>query len=169
LEPPGQRGKRCVCFSSFSAKLGGPLTGTQTCEKLFSKPDSGGPDGLFPPGNPSIAVGGRSPPPQLMGFPEGRGRLDPQNRALSKISQRVGYLPGALLSCAVCVDLASCQFTFSYDTGRTPGAVPHPKNGLRPDPRMQRPLISAGNSEPNPFNEVLGPTSATERPKTAKI
>ena len=30
-------------------------------------------------------------------------------------------------------------------------------------------MISAGNFEPNPFNEVLGPTSATKRPKTPKF
>ncbi len=29
-------------------------------------------------------------------------------------------------------------------------------------------MISAANFEPNPLNEVLGPTSSTKRPKTAK-
>ena len=42
---------------------------------------------------------------------------------------------------------------------RPPGVVPTPENGLRPDPRRPRPLISAGNPEPNPVNEVLGQNS----------
>ncbi len=49
-------------------------------EKLFSKLDFGGPNGFFPTGNPSIEVA----PPRLMGFPEGRGRLDPQNSGFEK-------------------------------------------------------------------------------------
>ena len=49
-----------------------------------------------------------------------------------------------------------------------PGRSPIPEDGFRVDPRRQRPLISAENLEPNPFREVLGPTSATKRPKTAK-
>ncbi len=32
----------------------------------------------------------------------------------------------------------------------------------------QETLISAANFEPNPFSEVLGPTSATNRPKTTE-
>ncbi len=70
------------------------MAGTQPFEQFVSKPDSGGPNGLFPPGSPSIEVGGEAP----TGFPEGRGRLDPQNRAVRETSQRVGSLPGALLS-----------------------------------------------------------------------
>ena len=42
-------------------KFGGPLAGTQPIEKFFSKPDFWGPDGLLPPGKPSIEVGGAAP------------------------------------------------------------------------------------------------------------
>ncbi len=59
------------------AHLVRPLAGTQPFEEFSSKPDFGGPNGLFPPGNPSIEVGGFAPLPQSMGFTEGRGRLDP--------------------------------------------------------------------------------------------
>ena len=41
--------------------LGGPLAGTQPFEKFFSKPGFGCPNGLLPPGNPSIQVGGFAP------------------------------------------------------------------------------------------------------------
>ncbi len=54
---------------------GGPLTATQQpIEKFFGKPNCGCPDGLFPPGSPSLEGGARS---QLMGFPEGGGRFGP--------------------------------------------------------------------------------------------
>ncbi len=42
-----------------------------------SKPDFWRPNGFSLPGDPSIEVGGD--PRQLMGFPEGRDRLDPKN------------------------------------------------------------------------------------------
>ena len=66
------------------------MAGTKPFDKFFSKPDFWGPNDLFPPGKPSIEVGGRSLPPQLMGFPEGRGRLDPKSHVLRENAKRVG-------------------------------------------------------------------------------
>ena len=40
--------------------------------------------------------GGASPPPQPIGFTEGRGRVDPPHRVLSTTFQRAGSIPGAL-------------------------------------------------------------------------
>ena len=77
--------------------IGGPLARTQPFEKFFSKPDFGGPHGLFPAGNPSIEVGSFAPHLKSIGFPEGRGRVDPQNRVLRNIYKRVGSRPGANL------------------------------------------------------------------------
>ncbi len=43
-------------YGGSHAQIGGPLAGTQPFEKLFSKPDFGDPNGLFPLGSPSIEV-----------------------------------------------------------------------------------------------------------------
>ncbi len=54
--------------------LGEPLTATQPIQQFFSRPDFwGGPSDFFPPGNPSVEVGGEAPPPppQWMGFRRG--------------------------------------------------------------------------------------------------
>ena len=37
------------------------MAATQPFEKFVSKPDFGGPNGLFPKGNPSSEVGGEAP------------------------------------------------------------------------------------------------------------
>ncbi len=55
------------------------------------------PNDIFPPRNPLIEVWDEAPPPQLMGFPERRGRLDPKNLVLRQKCQWAGWLPGALL------------------------------------------------------------------------
>ncbi len=47
-----------------------PLGATQLIEKFLSNPMLRGPNGLVPPGNPSIEVGRLRPPPQFMGLPE---------------------------------------------------------------------------------------------------
>jgi hypothetical protein len=69
---PGQGSGRS---RSGSYILGGPLAATQPVEKFVTKPDLGGPTGPCP-------KGGRTR--QLMGLPDGRGRVDRQNRALRK-------------------------------------------------------------------------------------
>ncbi len=52
-----------------------------------------------PPSGKAInSGGGIRLQPQAMGFPEGGGNLDTQNKVLRKISQWVGSLPGALLA-----------------------------------------------------------------------
>ncbi len=75
--------------TSQLAHIGEPLAATQPTEKFYSKPYFGVSSGLFPPG--------KKPPPKLMGFPKGGGRLDPQHRVLRKYSQWVRWLPEALL------------------------------------------------------------------------
>jgi hypothetical protein len=66
---------------------------TQLFETFLATHDFWDPNGLLPPGNPSIEVGGLCPPPQFVGFPERRGRLDLEKSGLEKKYQRVGSLP----------------------------------------------------------------------------
>jgi hypothetical protein len=78
--------------------IGGRLAATQPLATTFSKTDLGGPNGSPASGKAhQLGWGCFAHPPQLMGFPEGRCRLDPQSRVLRRTSQWVGSLPGALL------------------------------------------------------------------------
>jgi hypothetical protein len=56
----------------------------------------------FPPGSPSIEVGGFAPPPQSLRFPKGRDRSDPTNR----VSIKQG--------CSVSVRVDSCRDRRGY-------------------------------------------------------
>ncbi len=61
---------------------------------FFSKPNEWGPNGPFPPGGPSIEVGGEAPHLNRWVFPVGRGRVDPKNGVSRITSEWVGWLPG---------------------------------------------------------------------------
>ena len=109
------------------------MAGTKPFDKFFSKPDFWGPNDLFPPGKPSIEVGGRSLPPQLMGFPEGRGRLDPQkSRFERKCKKSWGCGPKRVVNpLIVCDDRKPLlrhvgSFYISFDNFRGPGAAGTP-------------------------------------------
>jgi hypothetical protein len=83
-------GSWALLLSDYFRCIGGPLAWTQPFDKFFSKPDFGSPSGLLPPGTPSIEVGGVAPYLTRWVSPEGRGRLDFQNRALRTTYQRCG-------------------------------------------------------------------------------
>jgi hypothetical protein len=68
---------------------------TQPIEKCFSKPDAGGSKRPLPSGKPINSGGGLRPPPQVNGFPEERGRLDPKNSGLIKLLNGLGGPPEA--------------------------------------------------------------------------
>ena len=59
----------------------------------MSKPDLGGPNGLFPPGNPSIEVGGEAPH-LFEGLPGPPGPARPQKRTPGSKSQFEGPWQG---------------------------------------------------------------------------
>ena len=52
------------------------MAGTQPFEKFVSKLDFWGPNGLFPPGSPSIEVGAK-PPTSIDGFRGGKRPFGP--------------------------------------------------------------------------------------------
>ncbi len=101
--------------------LGGHLAATQPIEKLFSRFYFGGPNGLFPPGNPSIEVGGEAPPPQFMGFPEGRGRLDPPRSGLEN-NFSMGWVAARGTPRLDCYGTLSPGCTWELRASKTEGA-----------------------------------------------
>jgi hypothetical protein len=83
-----------LCHTSQPIQ-GGLLTATQPIDKFLSNLSFWGPEAR-PTGKPINWGGGRSPPPQLMGSPVGRARLDLTNLILKKTYRWIGWLPGAL-------------------------------------------------------------------------
>ncbi len=72
-----------------------PLAATQTIEKCFSNPNLEIRTATSLRDTHHLRWGGRNPPPQVMGFPAGRSRLDIQNRISKQTYQWVGWLPRA--------------------------------------------------------------------------
>ncbi len=83
----------------MAANIGGPLAVAQSIEKFLSKPEFGGPNGLFPPGNPSIRWG-PSPPTSIDGFPGGKKPLGLPESAFEKnFSMGLGSCQGPSYVC----------------------------------------------------------------------
>ncbi len=68
------------------------MAGTQPIEKFLSKPDFGGPSGLFIQGNPSI-----EPPTSIHGFPWREETASTPNIRISIKTHFFGWLPEALI------------------------------------------------------------------------